>query len=79
MANFTPTGSSWLNQVEIWFGIITNKPSGEGPSHHCATHQHHQYLHHELESRLETIAADDHCQVRLLHQDFKKLLANNAQ
>jgi len=21
--HFTPTGSSWLNQIEIWFGILT--------------------------------------------------------
>ena len=30
--HFTPTYSSWLNQVEIWFGIITTKPSGGAPS-----------------------------------------------
>ena len=23
--HFTPTGSSWLNQIEIWFGILTTK------------------------------------------------------
>jgi len=23
--HFTPTSSSWLNQVEIWFGIMTRK------------------------------------------------------
>lgn len=23
--HFTPTGSSWLNQIEIWFGILTNR------------------------------------------------------
>jgi hypothetical protein len=23
--HFTPTSASWLNQVEIWFGIFTRK------------------------------------------------------
>jgi transposase len=23
--HFTPTGSSWLNQVERWFGVLTDK------------------------------------------------------
>ena len=23
--HFTPTGSSWLNQIEIWFGILTSR------------------------------------------------------
>jgi transposase len=28
--HFTPVGSSWLNQVEIWFGIITRQAIGRG-------------------------------------------------
>jgi transposase len=28
--HFTPTGSSWLNQVEIWFGIITKQAIRRG-------------------------------------------------
>ena len=23
--HFTPTGSSWMNQVERWFGLLTDK------------------------------------------------------
>jgi hypothetical protein len=23
--HFTPTSASWLNQVEVWFGILTRK------------------------------------------------------
>jgi hypothetical protein len=23
--HFTPTSASWLNQIEIWFGILTRK------------------------------------------------------
>jgi transposase len=30
--HFTPKGSSWLNQIEIWFGIITARPSDAAPS-----------------------------------------------
>jgi DDE superfamily endonuclease len=24
--HFTPVGSSWINQIETWFGIVTNQP-----------------------------------------------------
>jgi transposase len=38
--HFTPVGSSLLNQVEIWFGVITRsspvRRSGVEPSHRCA-------------------------------------------
>ena len=33
--HFTSTGSSWLNQIEIWFGIITRQAIRRGPSDHC--------------------------------------------
>jgi hypothetical protein len=32
--HFTPTGSSWLNQVETWFGIITKQAIRRGTSDH---------------------------------------------
>ena len=28
--HFTPVGSSWLNQIEIWFGIITRQAIRRG-------------------------------------------------
>jgi transposase len=28
--HFTPTGASWLNQIEIWFGILTNRRIRQG-------------------------------------------------
>jgi len=31
--HFTPTGSSWLNQVERWFGIITDRMIRRGTFH----------------------------------------------
>jgi transposase len=30
--HFTPTGCSWMNMVEIFFGIITARPSAAAPS-----------------------------------------------
>jgi hypothetical protein len=56
---FTPTGSSWLNQVEIWFGIITKQAIRRGTF--TSLRQHHQHLHHKLEPRLKTLHLDhDH-------------------
>ena len=28
--HFTPTGASWMNMVEIWFGILTNRAIRRG-------------------------------------------------
>ena len=28
--HFTPIGSSWINQIEIWFGIITRQSIRHG-------------------------------------------------
>ena len=28
--HFTPTGSSWINQVERWFGLLTDQSSAAG-------------------------------------------------
>jgi transposase len=28
--HFTPVGSSWLNQIETWFGLITRQSIGRG-------------------------------------------------
>lgn len=28
--HFTPVGSSWLNQIEIWFGILTRQSIRRG-------------------------------------------------
>ena len=34
--HFTPTSSSWLNQVERWFGLITDKMIRRGTFHSVA-------------------------------------------
>ncbi len=47
--HFTPTDSSWLNQVEISFGIITKQAIRRGSVHITTpAHQHHQYIYHTL-------------------------------
>ena len=30
--DFTPTHASWLDQIEIWFSIMTREPSRAAPS-----------------------------------------------
>ena len=49
--HFTPTSASWLNQVEIWFGIMSRKVL-RGASHDCKP---------ELKAAIEAfISAYDH-------------------
>jgi transposase len=42
--HFTPTGASWMNQIEIWFGIITRKLIRRG------THSTVRVLEKDIES-----------------------------
>jgi transposase len=81
--HYTPTGSSWLNQVETWFGIITRQSIRRG------TFKSLRALITTIKSYIENWNRDAKpfvwtakpgeiiAQVRALHQDFKKLLANN--
>ena len=81
--HYTPTGSSWLNQVETWFGIITRQSIRRG------TFKSVRALITTIKSYIASWNRDAKpfvwtakpgeiiAQVRALHQDFKKLLANN--
>ena len=83
--HFTPTGSSWLNQVEIWFNIITRQAIRRG------TFTSLRVLIKTIDSYIENWNRDAKpfewtatpgeiiASVRILHRDFKKLLANNAK
>ena len=83
--HFTPTGSSWLNQVEIWFNIITRQAIRRG------TFSSLRVLIKTINSYIENWNRDAQpftwtappgeiiASVRILHRDFKKLLANNAK
>ena len=83
--HFTPTGSSWLNQVEIWFNIITRQAIRRG------TFTSLRVLIKTIKSYIENWNRDAKpfawtatpgeiiASVRILHRDFKKLLANNVK
>jgi transposase len=83
--HYTPTGSSWLNQVEMWFGVITRQAIRRG------TFKSLVHLIRRIEDYLrnwnqdpkpfEWVAspAEIVAKVRILHRDFRKLLANNAK
>nr|WP_229580579.1 IS630 family transposase [Rhodococcus rhodochrous] len=46
--HFTPTGSSWMNQVERWFGLLTNKLIRRG------VHTSVQALENDITAWIET-------------------------
>lgn len=81
--HYTPTGSSWLNQAETFFGIITRQSIRRG------TFKSLRALVTTIKSYIDNWNRDARpfvwtatpseiiTQVRVLHQDFKKLLANN--
>jgi transposase len=82
--HFTPTGSSWLNQVEIWFGIITRQAIRRGTfgsvRQLIATINNYIDTWNQDAAPFTWTATPDEIitKVRMLHRDFKKLLANNA-
>ncbi len=57
--HFTPTSGSWLNMVEIFFGIITRQAIRRGTLHHGqGPHRRHRDLHRRLERTLPAIHLD---------------------
>jgi transposase len=56
--HFTPTGSSWLNHVEMVQRHHQTSHQARNLHLTAPTHQHHQYLHHKLEPRLEALHLD---------------------
>lgn len=83
--HYTPTGSSWLNQVEIWFGIITRQAIRRGTfrSLRQLIQRIEEYVQswNETAEPFEWVATPEEiiAKVRILHRDFKKLLANNSK
>jgi transposase len=83
--HFTPTGSSWLNQVEIWFNIITRQAIRRGTftSLRVLTKTIKAYIENwNRDAKPFTWTATPGeiiASVRILHRDFKRLLANNAR
>lgn len=83
--HFTPKGSSWINQVETWFGIITRQSIRRGSFASLAQliRQVEDYIAHwnETASPFEWTASADEVleKVAVLERDFRKLLANNKK
>jgi hypothetical protein len=83
--NYTPVGSSWLNQVEIWFGIITRQAIRRGTfgSVRLLIQVISNYIAAWNEDSAPftwTATADDIIEkVELIDRDFRKLLACNLK
>jgi transposase len=83
--HFTPKGSSWINQIETWFGIITRQSIRRGTftSVKVLIAQIRDYIAHwnttatpfEWTATAEEILA----KVRLVQVNIKKLVDNNAK
>ncbi len=83
--HFTPAGSSWLNQVEIWFGIITRQAIRRGTfsSVRVLTQAINKYIASWNEDSVPfewSATADEILErVALVDRDFRKLLACNLK
>ena len=47
--HFTPTGSSWINQVEGWFGLLPTNSCAGRPQKRCFTEKRRPRLDHRME------------------------------
>ncbi len=83
--HFTPVGSSWLNQIEIWFGIITRQSIRRGTfaSVNVLVKQIRDYINSWNEKAKPftwTATADEIlAKVRLVQASMKKLVNNNSK
>jgi transposase len=83
--HYTPTGSSWLNQVEIWFNIITRQAIRRGTftSLRVLINAINSYIKNWNQDAKPFVwtatPRDITVTVKLLHRDFRKLLANNTK
>jgi len=83
--HFTPVGSSWINQIETWFGIITKQAIRRGTftSVNALIHRIRAYVEHwnaDAEPFAWTATADEIlAKVRWVETNVKKLVANNSK
>ena len=83
--HFTPVGSSWLNQVETWFGLITRQSIRRGTfsSVSALIGEIRSYIEHwntRAEPFTWTATADEIlAKVRVTQANVKKLVDNNAK
>ncbi|MET8676054.1 hypothetical protein ABZW18_00215 [Streptomyces sp. NPDC004647] len=82
--HFTPVGSSWLNQVEIWFGILTRQSIRRGTfsSVNVLIKQIRDYIDSWNENAKSftwtATAGEVLAKVRLVQTNMKKLVRNNS-
>jgi transposase len=82
--HFTPVGSSWMNQIETWFGIITKQAIRRGTftSVNALIHRIRRYVEHwntDAKPFVWTATADEIlAKVRWVETNVKKLVANNS-
>ncbi|MFJ7062723.1 IS630 family transposase [Streptomyces microflavus] len=82
--HFTPVGSSWLNQIEIWFGILTRQSIRRGTfsSVNVLIKQIRDYINSWNESAKPftwtATAGEVLAKVRLVATNVKKLVNNNS-
>ena len=83
--HFTPKGSSWINQIETWFGIITRQSIRRGTftSVKVLIKQIRDYITHWNTTATPftwTATAEEIlAKVRLVQTNIKKLVDNNAK
>jgi transposase len=83
--HFTPVGSSWINQIETWFGIITRQSIRRGTftSVTVLVKQIRDYIAHwntHATPFTWTATADEIlAKVQLVQTNIKKLVDNNAK
>lgn len=83
--HFTPKGSSWINQIETWFGIITRQSIRRGTftSVKVLITQIREYIAHWNATATPftwTATAEEILtKVRLVQTNIKKLVDNNAK
>ena len=83
--HFTPKGSSWINQIETWFGIITRQSIRRGTftSVRVLIAQIRDYITHWNTTATPFVwtatAEEILAKVRLVQANIKKLVDNNAK
>jgi len=83
--HFTPTGSSWINQIETWFGIITRQAIRRGTfsSVKVLIKRIRDYIAHwnsNAEPFVWTATADEIlAKVRVVQSNIRKLVDNNGK
>ena len=83
--HFTPVGSSWINQIETWFGIITRQAIRRGTftSVKAPVKQIRDYIAHwnaDARPFTWTATADEIlAKVALTQTNIRKLVDNNAK